>query len=269
MKCVTEGNPVHWSSPCLYYAVQRDGSPKAGIDAEAFRQAIDAAFDVWASARCPGGGSPRFRAQFQGLVGCHRKEAVCGGPSANVNVMMFQDTAWPSDTDVIGLTTPTGGSSSGLLVDADLQLDSQNFDFSEAGKGPRPLRLSYTLSHEVGHFLGLDHTMADGALMSVHYEMIEPGASLLSDDDVAAICAAYPPGDALDCPAPEPPAYDECQLAAGEVPKTCQLASMNHDQSGGCQVAAGAERRPGGAALAFAIFGFGLLRRRRYDPVLS
>src|SRR5215207_1428325 len=47
--CVTEGKPLHWPSPCLYYAVQRDGSTKAGIDAATFQQTVQQAFDAWAA----------------------------------------------------------------------------------------------------------------------------------------------------------------------------------------------------------------------------
>jgi hypothetical protein len=232
---VTEGNPLHWGSPCLYYAVQRDGSPKAGINGDAFQAAVQQAFEAWASAQCPTGGSPRFQAQFQGFVGCNRREAVCGGTAKNVSVMMLHDTNWPELPSVIGLTTPSGGTKSGLVIDADLEINSQDYDFTVGAMSPTALKLSDVVAHEVGHFLGLSHSDADGALMSVHYEMLQLSGELLTADDVAAICTAYPPGKALSCPAPAAPAYDECQLQPGETPPECQLASMTHDKSsGGC-----------------------------------
>ena len=265
-ECVTEGNPLHWQSPCLYYAVQRDGSPQAGIDGDAFQKTVAAAFQAWQSAKCPGGGSPRFHAQFQGFVGCAKREAVCGGTDKNVNVMMLHDDNWPELPSVIGLTTPSGGTKSGLVIDADLEINSQDFDFSTGATGPTALKLSDVLSHEVGHFLGLSHGDADGALMSVHYEMVQLSPELLTDDDVAAICTAYPPGTALSCPAPSAPAYDECQLSLGETPPECQLASMTHDKSsGGCSVGVatfgGAGQRGGLSALL--LVGW-LAARRRY-----
>lgn len=252
--CVIEGKPLHWPSPCINYAVQRDGSPKAGIDGEAFQEKVGQAFRAWESAACPGGGSPRFHAQFQGFVGCARRETVCGGADKNVNVMMLHDDDWPELSTVIGLTTPSGGTESGLLIDADLEINSQDYDFSEAGMTSRGVQLADVLAHEVGHFLGLGHSDAPGALMSVEYQMLRLGPELLTDDDVAAICAAYPPGKALSCPAPAAPVYDDCQLDPGEVPSECRLKSMTHDKSSGCSIgAAGPGQRRGGESTAVLI----------------
>jgi hypothetical protein len=263
--CVTEGNPLRWPSPCLYYAVQRDGSRKAGIDAETFQEAVQQAFRAWQGAECPGGGSPRFHAQFQGLVSCAKRETVCGGIDKNVNVMMLHDDDWPELSSVIGLTTPSGGTESGLLVDADLEINSQDFDFSTAAMSSDGLQLTGVLAHEVGHFLGLSHSDAEGALMSVHYEMLELGPGLLTDDDIAAVCAAYPPGKALSCPAPVAPAYDACQLAPGETPSECRLASMTHDKSSGCSIgiAGPAGPRHGGNGAALLVVAWLTARKRK------
>jgi hypothetical protein len=246
-QCVTEGKPLHWPSPCLNYAVQRDGSPKAGIDGEAFRKSVEQAFEAWEGATCPGGGSPRFHAQFQGFVSCPVRETVCGRADENVNVMMLHDEGWPEASNVIGLTTPSGGTESGLLVDADLEINSQDYDFSPAAMISGGLKLEQVLAHEVGHFLGLGHSDAPAALMSTNYQMLRLGAELLTDDDIAAICLAYPPGEALTCPAPAAPAYDECQLDPGQAPRECRLSSMTHDKSSGCSIgAAGPVGQPRG-----------------------
>ena len=242
-QCVTEGEPLHWPSPCLSYAVQRDGSPKAGIDADSFQKSVEQAFRAWETVTCPGGGSPRFRAQFQGFVSCARRETVCGNADKNVNVMMLHDDDWPELPTVIGLTRPSGGTETGLMVDADLEINSQDYDFSAAAMSSGGMQLEEVLAHEVGHFLGLSHSDAPGALMSIHYEMLQLGSELLTDDDIAAICTAYPPGDALTCPAPAPPVYDECQLDPDERPSECRISTVRHDKSSGCSIGAAG---PGG-----------------------
>jgi hypothetical protein len=263
--CVVEGNPLHWPSACINYAVQVDGSPKLGLDGPAFQQLAADTFAAWQDVSCPGGGSPRFQAQFQGFVSCDHKEAVCGTVADNVSVLMFHDSAWPGESDELGVTTPTGGVSSGLLVDADLELNSDGFDFSLTRGETTGYVLQDVLAHELGHFLGLSHSNQSGALMSTGYAELAISRELLTPDDIAAICSVYPPGAPLECPEPPPPAYDECQLAPGERLSNCRLASMTHDQSeGGCSAAASTPTR-GLAALFTLLLGlFGRSLRRRF-----
>lgn len=259
--CVNEGNPLHWANPCLQYAVQEDGSANLGLTAEQFRSAIEEAFAAWRGVSCPGGGTPRFEARFQGFVACPRREAVCGDESANVNTFMLHDRDWPGEDFVLGLTTPSGGTRSGLVVDADLELNSEDYRFA-FGAETQGFALADVLSHEVGHFLGLDHSLAPGALMSEDYQSLEGTRELFTDDDVAGICATFPPGPALSCSLPAAPAYRDCQVVPG-TSNECQLASMTHDEPhGACGYAAprGAPRQLwiGGVAVAAAA-----LRRRR------
>ncbi len=135
-ECVTEGQPLHWPSACLDYAVQVDGSPKAGLDGDEFAKLVEQAFLVWQTAECPGGGNPRFEPRFQGFVACQHRESLCGGASANVNVVLFGDSEWPSASNEMGLTTPAGGSESGRLVDADLEFNAEDFGLDESSIRP-------------------------------------------------------------------------------------------------------------------------------------
>jgi MYXO-CTERM domain-containing protein len=48
------------------------------------------------------------------------------------------------------------------------------------------------MTHEAGHFLGLDHTKDQRAIMRI---ALDPGdeQTYLGEDDIAGICAIYPP----------------------------------------------------------------------------
>ncbi|HET7540360.1 MAG TPA: matrixin family metalloprotease, partial [Polyangiaceae bacterium] len=192
----------------------------------------------------PGGGSPRFDVQFEGYVSCNRREAICESADKNDNVIMFHDTGWHDGVTHIGVTTPTGGKESGLIVDADVEINSQDYHF-DSGPNGMPTSLRYVLTHELGHFLGLAHSPVSDSVMSLAYQSRPVSSNLIAADDVAAICAVYPPGPALSCGPARGPAYDMCQIPVGEHPP-CQLASVSQAAGCGCRLAqsAAASRVP-------------------------
>ncbi|MEI9937187.1 MAG: matrixin family metalloprotease [Pseudomonadota bacterium] len=263
-QCVTKGHPLFWASSCLTYAVQVDGSPRSKLDADQIQAFVAQAFYAWKSARCPGGGSPRFEVQFQGYVSCDRREAVCDGADKNVHVIMFHDSGWVKGKARIGVTTPTGGAESGLIVDADVEINSQDYSFETDPTGMMSTSLLYVLTHELGHFLGLAHSQVSGAVMSTDYQSLPFSPNLISPDDAAAICAAYPPGPKLSCGSSSAPAYDMCQIPIGADPP-CKLPSLTQDASScGCHLAASSRRRPSPmvAALGLVIAAFAARRIR-------
>ena len=265
--CVTQGVPLHWASSCLNYAVQMDGSAKSNLDADQIEAIAEQAFLAWKSAKCPGGGSPNFEVHFQGFVSCDRREAVCGTADANVNVIMLHDTDWPyagqiGGSDDIGVTTPVGSTKSGLIVDADVEVNSENFGFKpDPSSAMMNTSLLYVFAHEFGHFLGLAHSNVAGALMIPRYQSVAMSVNLVSADDAAAICAAYPPGPALTCTASSP-AYDTCQVAAGADPP-CNLAAITHPKSSCSCDLAGTRSSSAPSLAALSALILTLVRRRR------
>jgi MYXO-CTERM domain-containing protein len=259
--CVTEGKPLHWPSPCIDYAVQVDGSPKTGLDGDQVAKLVEQAFTLWQSVECPGGGNPRFQARLQGFVSCGHRESVCGGVESNVNTFMFYDGDWPSHPREMALTTPAGGIESGRLLDADVEINAAHFDFDDASD-PSASALFYVIAHEVGHFLGLAHSDVTGALMVDGYSSLSFSGGMLSADDIAAICEAYPPGAPLTCAEPDLPAYDACRLPARGSEPDCRIASGSQP-SGGCSISAAKQvSSPGALWLGVAGLILGLVRRR-------
>ena len=254
--CISEGKPLHWASPCLRYAVQLDGSPLSGLDADQVAELVAQAFSLWKSAECPGGGNPHFDASFQGFVTCHEQETVCAGAQGNVSVVMFHDNAWPYALNELGITTPSAGTESGVIHDADIEINAPALvtDMFE---------LFPVLSHEVGHYLGLTHSNAPGALMSGTYGEIAMSRGL-TPDDVAGICAIYPPSNvALSCKTTAP-AHDAC--AEPEPLEKCSLGTVRHSANEGCSVAGAGSQRPATSFFAFGTaLGLAWLFRRRRE----
>jgi MYXO-CTERM domain-containing protein len=109
-----------------------------------------------------------------------------------------------------------------------------------------------TAVHEIGHLVGLDHSLEPGATMEATAALGEIQKRDLSEDDLAGLCDMYPAGEGpVTCPPARP--LEEC----GEAPVR---------DDGGAPIACGCGAS-GGAAdaglVAAAAVLLGLRRRRR------
>lgn len=157
------------------------------------------------------------------------------------NVIKFRDDKWcrpasgndpehcysPSAAGITTVAYVDDGSSSrdGALVDADIEINGVNFAISDQGQtlgtAPCLAELQNTLTHELGHLHGLEHTClspgdpprVDGngnpvpdcsqttdptiinATMYPFQDCGETKKETLSPDDVNAICTIYPVAD--------------------------------------------------------------------------
>ena len=110
------------------------------------------------------------------------------------------------------------------------------------------------VTHETGHFLGLSHSQDTDATMFASYQQHEIDLRTLAADDIAGICAIYPPGDTPDTCEPTV-RHGFSDLCADEQ-------SGPETLGGCCTVAAGSSGGAGGAAIAGA-FALALLAARR------
>lgn len=103
-------------------------------------------------------------------------------------------TEIPAGSGIIGVTKVRYRPTTGVIVEADLQLDDISFYFKTSGSNdltttPKQINLNDVVVHELGHFLGLDHTSirTSTMLFAVADEMQTP-----KNDDLLGIMSLYP-----------------------------------------------------------------------------
>jgi hypothetical protein len=190
------------------------------------------AFRTWQTVICPGTtASPSIVATDAfGPTDCAEANYDPGG--ANVNAIVFHDDAWPYDdlSDAVALTTTHFDEATGDIADSDIEIDA-TVPLSTTDTVPKKsYDLLSILTHEAGHFFGLAHSYQPGATMQPSYHAGEADQRTLGDDDIAGICAIYPPDRvARPCdPTPRGGFQSECRPV--EATGGCALASRGRSR---------------------------------------
>lgn len=240
------------SGPSLTWRVRQvrwvlDGRLSSRISDRAGTQAaIEASFQAWSDVPC---------SDFEFVLSETRTGASAGAPEGGPyeNVVTFVPSGWLYDKEIIALTTASFDDRTGQILDADVELNDQHFTFTlptqTCQKAPGHMDLQNTLTHEVGHVIGLDHPplaeQFETATMYASAPPCETDKRSLEEDDMAGVCAIYPVGEENQpCFPPEGP----------------QFTVIETDDGMGCATTAGGG---GGAALVVLLAGAVARRSRR------
>jgi hypothetical protein len=116
--------------------------------------------------------------------------------SDSLHLMIFDEDGssgyFPGSSGVVALT-PLWFYSNGSIADADILFNGKDFLFTTSGQ-PGRFDVQDVATHELGHFLGLDHSGAAGATM---FPYVDPAVILhrsLSLDDRNGLRSVYPAG---------------------------------------------------------------------------
>lgn len=198
-ECKTSGKELFWKTACVGYSLHEDGT--ANIPMKHVRPAIVRSFGNWVDLECEDGESLGLATiSFAELddVSCHKTEYNPDGE--NANIVLFQDTKWQytSASNNLAKTTVTFDDETGEILDADIEINHAYNNYTISDDNVQ-YDLESVVTHEVGHFIGLDHSLDPVATMNATYDRGTTDLRTLEEDDVLAACAAYAPDREASC----------------------------------------------------------------------
>jgi hypothetical protein len=177
----------------------------------------------------------------------------------------------PYDARALAITSVFAQTKDGRILDADMELNgvyrkwgdvvADRNTFAQSGEEVHDLQ--NTVTHEFGHFIGLDHNCFDPAV-SDRPPVDQTGSSVpLCREAPAAVRAATMYNTA------QPTDTDKRDLSADDIQAVCDVYPVGYapslgGDSGGCAVAGGAGTR-GGAGALLGLLVMAALSRRRFS----
>ncbi len=243
------GVPTRWYTKCVHVYLNAAGS--ATLSRASVEGALQGSLDAWSAVGCAD-----LSLIYEGLTERSEVGYVTTAGVQNINQVVFEQL-WRHSPAALALTTLTMCQNSstqcpaGTIVDADIEVNEQHYTFATNGAASA-IDLQNTLTHEVGHLIGFDHTSSSSSTMYAAAPPGETSKRTLSPLDEQGACAVYPPASCLTC---ELGPLDLSERGAG-VPRapSCDAAAGGQGggaqgtqgtQSDGCaQQGRGAERRP-------------------------
>jgi len=212
---------LFWATRKHTYQIDSQGTPDAPA-ASAF-DAVRKSFATWAQVTCsdlsfteePPGATDRRVGYVSGSTNhnivlwrtrnCASASVVPpGDPCLTQGGCSNKYDCWDHDSSAIATTTTTSVTSTGEILDADMELNDSAFFFTTVDapvcppSAPRADCVAYdvqnTATHEAGHYLGLGHSSATDATMFAFAPSGETRKRQLHADDITGICAIYPKG---------------------------------------------------------------------------
>jgi hypothetical protein len=232
--------PLWWKSLCTGYSVQQDASRYVSLSAA--ENSIAAAFSAWTGASCSNG-TPGISVSFLGPVACTDGSYKTSGP--NQNALLFRDSGWTHRSQYeiannlaspeIALTTMSFDPTTGEIYAGYIEINTaDHVVVPTSNPTGNTFDLQTVLTHETGHFLGMAHSAARDSVMYFADREGTGSHRTLSSDDVAGVCAAYPPGGARIVDTTVDPSGKLAATACDATPRHGFSTNCATDTKSGC-----------------------------------
>ncbi len=177
------GRQLHWSAPEVTWNLQLAGSEDLLDGSHVF--AIQHAFAEWEALS----GSKFVLPQGPD---------VTVGPETNAHVVMFDETNatgyFPQSSGIVALTPISYDLGSGVILDADIVFNGRDYTWSVTG-APNTFDVQDVITHEIGHFIGLDHSPSITGTMWPYVSFNQDLHRSLSLDDRSGAISIAPMGN--------------------------------------------------------------------------
>lgn len=188
--------PLNWVTNCIGYYVNAEGSDD--LDFDALETEVQRSFTQWELPTCSD-------VNFTYLGVTNSKVAGYQQGQENRNLVVWREggdgiDGWIHDRSIIAVTTNTFCTETnslcpfvGAIIDADIELNGDRFRFTNSRLvATTEFDLGNTLTHEVGHLIGLDHSRDRDSTMFASAPPGELSKRDLNDDDQAGVCTVFP-----------------------------------------------------------------------------
>lgn len=249
-----KGRYLYWEERTISYAVNNKGCKDVSM-AETLG-AIKRSFFAWAGPSCTD-----IYFAYEGTDPAEMSNLLLPQDQKpdSKNLIIWRNT-WPPPgvtdatitKDMPAVTTVIYNTDTGVIVDADIDLNGHNF-FWTSSDDPSEVAtdVQNIITHEIGHLLGLGHTAEKEASMFESTHQGELKKRSLHADDELGLCKVYP--------------FDEI------TPKGEGQGSVPQDVQGGCALACPARQSGAGGGMVIVLgvlallFGRALRRPRAWQ----
>ena len=231
---VTEsGVPIFWPEDTMLYTLHPDLPEE--LNPDAVESAINFGFNAWEGLECQ-----PLTLDFAGWEGC-----VGDNSEDGINCIRWRNRqeVWSWAHHLVAVTLVHYREDTGVIVDADMEINAFNTSWSTSLECEPDLHdLIATITHEVGHFVGLDHSQNGQATMNAATTTGDCQKRSLEQDDIETFCATYEDRPELpvetdgDASSWEPDAGGAGDVAS-EGDATADISSPG--SGGGCQSCSG------------------------------
>ena len=180
--------PTAWETPCVVFHLNERGTQQ--MDFEDVEQTVKKSVQAWIH--------PEISSLMPHFSGLTDEDRIGFNPyiSENTNIIVFRDDDWQDSRSMMALTTVTHHNETGYIYDADIEINTTNWNFGIVESPDDPIvDLENTLTHEMGHVFGLAHSGDVDATMFAFAAEGVTDLRTLESDDLAAISTIYPPSD--------------------------------------------------------------------------